>query len=113
MTYHFIDSVCKRFPEPERVNPVITAPDGSGLAEAKAIAEHFGIADINLVKPSIGEATRVLLRRKPETVLVHSLNDEKYLGHLYRLAEEKGVPVQEYPLRNYLACGLIKRMADC
>ena len=88
-------------------------PDGSGLAEARAIAKHFGIDDINLVKPSIGEATRVLLRRKPETVLVRSLHDEKFLGHLYRLAEEKGVPVQEYPLRNYLACGIIKKMADC
>ena len=38
----------------------------------------------------IGEATRVLLRRVPWKVLVHSLSDEDHLGHLYQLAEEKG-----------------------
>ena len=78
----------------------------------KEIAAAFGIADINLVKPSIGEATRVLLRRVPWKLLVKSLDDEAHLGHLYQLAKEKGVEVVVWPLENYLACGLIKNLAD-
>ena len=29
-----------------------------------------------------------------------------------RLAEEKGVPLEVYPLQHYLACGLIQKLAD-
>ncbi|MBE6861905.1 MAG: hypothetical protein E7497_03265 [Ruminococcus sp.] len=85
---------------------------GSGLAETYRIAEHFSIDDINLVKPGIGEATRVLLRRVPERILVHSLDDNENLGHIYRLAAEKGVAVEEYPLENFRACGIIRKLAD-
>ena len=86
--------------------------DMSALEEVREICEKFGISDINLVKPSIGEATRVLLRRLPWKVLVHSLEDEEHLGHLYQLAAEKGVPCEVYPLVNYRACGIIKSLAD-
>ena len=54
----------------------------------------------------------MLLRRVPWKVLVHSLDDEAHLGHLYQLASEKGVELVEYPLVNYRACGLIRSMAD-
>ena len=80
--------------------------------EANEIAAHFGIKDINLVKPGIGEATRVLLRRLPERLLVWSLADNEHLGHLYQLAAEKNVPIEEYPLQNYRACGIIRTMGD-
>ena len=113
LTYHFIDSVAGKFPKPEEITACEELTDGRGLAETVRIAEKLGVTDINLVKPGIGEATRVLLRRLPEEILVHSLHDERHLGHLYRLAEEKGVPVKEYPLENYLACGVIKKLADC
>ncbi|MBO4779922.1 MAG: hypothetical protein J5497_04720, partial [Selenomonadaceae bacterium] len=83
-----------------------------GLAEVRRIAEDFSIADINLIKPSIGEATRVLLRRMPWKILVHSLDDEDRLGHLYQLAREKNAPLEVYPLKNYKACGLIRKLAD-
>ena len=84
----------------------------SALEEVREICEAFGISDVNLVKPSIGEATRVLLRRLPWKVLVHSMEDEEHLGHLYQLAAEKGVPCEVYPLVNYRACGIIKSLAD-
>ena len=86
-------------------------PD-AGLEEVERIGADFGIRDINLIKPSIGEATRVLLRRVPWMVLVPSLRDEAHLGHLYKLAREKGVELAEYPLENYRACGLIRDLAD-
>lgn len=114
LTYQFIEAVEKNYPLS------ITMADkekkeqakNSGLQEVHRIAGEFGIQDINLIKPGIGEATRVLLRRLPWKLLVHSLHDEEKLGHLYELAQEKGVEVVEYPLQNYLACGLIQSLAD-
>ena len=84
----------------------------TGMDEVNSICQEFSIKDINLVKPSIGEATRVLLRRIPWKILVHSLDDNEHLGHLYQLAFEKGVQLEEYPLKNYRACGLIQSLAD-
>lgn len=83
-----------------------------GLAEAENIRKTFDIKSINFVKPGIGETTRVLLRRVPWKILVHSLNDYNNLGHIYQLAEEKNVPVEEYPLKHYKSCGLIKDLSD-
>ena len=111
LTYQFINAVEKNFDDPPTIKFSVVAHD-SGLAEVKKIAEDFQIADVNLIKPGIGEATRVLLRRLPWKILVHSLNDEEHLGHLYQLAKEKGAPLEIYPLKNYKACGLIRRLAD-
>lgn len=111
LSYEFINAIENEFelnsdiPE-RRLN-------GQGIDEVKAIAEHFSIDDINLVKPGIGETTRVLLRRVPRKVLI----DEKYKGadelaHIVRLAEEKNVPIEYYPLTHYKTCGIIKKLAD-
>jgi len=40
-----------------------------GLQDIKIIQQNFGIEDINLIKPGIGETTRVLLRRVPWKIL--------------------------------------------
>ena len=112
-TYHFIGAVERQFDYSEQVSIHDDNADrNSGIEEVRRIAAQFSIDDINLIKPSIGEATRVLLRRLPWKVLVHSLYDQEYLGHLYQLAAEKGVVVEEYPLVNYKACGIIKKIAD-
>lgn len=110
-TYAFIDAIEAAFdtaalPEDSENSGI------SGIDEVRKICREFNIRDVNLVKPSIGEATRVLLRRLPWKVLVNSLEDEEHLGHLYRLAGEKGVEMVLYPLRNYKACGLIRSLAD-
>jgi hypothetical protein len=34
------------------------------------------------------------------------------LEHILRLADEKNVNVEYFPLKNYMACGIIKKMAD-
>ena len=111
LTYQFIGAIEKFFDAPIEIKNSAVEKTG-GLAEVKKIAADFNIADINLIKPGIGEATRVLLRRLPWKILVHDLHDEKSLGHLYRLAKEKGAPLEIYPLKNYKACGLIRRLAD-
>lgn len=82
-------------------------PDGAGLEETRRIAEEFGVSSLDLVKPSIGEATRVLLRRTPEVILLRDISSPLTL-HLAELAREKGVPVREYPLVFYHAAGIIR-----
>lgn len=112
LTYEFIETIESKFDFSEKPIEETEYKYQSGLEETYKIAEYFNIADINLVKPGIGEATRVLLRRIPWKILVHSLNDNENLGHIYQLAKEKGVAVEEYPLKNYRACGLIQKLAD-
>lgn len=114
-TYGFIDRVCAAFGQiqPEEI-PARTAEEaGAGLREVQKIAKEFGISDINLVKPSIGEATRVLLRRVPWKLLIRADRMESEVtAHMRQLAKEKGVEVVPYPLENYTACGIIKEMQD-
>lgn len=111
LSYEFINAIEAEFELNSEVEDRII--EGKGVDEVKAIADHFGIDDINLVKPGIGETTRVLLRRVPWKVLI----DEKYknsddLAHIVRLAEEKNVPIEYYPLTHYKTCGIIKKLAD-
>ena len=34
------------------------------------------------------------------------------INHILRLAKEKNVPIVYYPLRNYKACGIIRKYID-
>lgn len=113
LTYTFIQSVEERFPASAPLSPA-REPErqGAGMEEVQEISRAFNIKDIGLIKPSIGEATRVLLRRVPWKILVHNLDDVQHLGHLYQLAREKDVEVAEYPLKNYRACGLIQPLDE-
>lgn len=113
LTYTYIQSIESWFGEAAADGFEDEArPASSPIDEVRAIAGHFDIQDVNLVKPGIGEATRVLLRRVPWKLLVYSLEDEENLGHLYALAREKKVEVMEYPLEHYKACGLIRTITD-
>lgn len=112
LSYEFINAIESQFEGNPKIDDNIKIT-GKGIDEVRKIAEHFGIDDINLVKPGIGETTRVLLRRVPWKVLI----DERYRGsddlsHIVRLAEEKNVPIEYYPLTHYKTCGIIKKIAD-
>ncbi len=106
-TYQFIDAIEREMAYNTRTLPEIK--NGDGLAETERIAAAFGVTDIKLVKPGIGETTRVLLRRIPEIILLRDINSP-LTSHIVELAREKGVEVREYPLENYCACGIIKVM---
>lgn len=82
-----------------------------GYEDVKNIIKDLDVKDINYVKPGIGETTRVLLRRIPYKILVKDLNDTE-LDHIFILAREKNIPIQEYPLQAYKCCGIIKNMRD-
>lgn len=71
----------------------------------------YGIDDVNLVKPGIGEATRVLLRRTPRLLVVRD-RDAPEVAHLILLAEEKSVPVQIDAALPYFAVSLIRSAID-
>lgn len=60
-TYEFITAIEAAMTYGEAQLP--PPASGNGLAETREIAEKFGVPDIKLVKPGIGETTRVLLRR--------------------------------------------------
>lgn len=86
---------------------------GKGVDEVRKIATKYGISDINLVKPGIGETTRVLLRRVPWKILVSEKEAKNpALTPILQLAKERHVPVEYEPLSHYLVCGLIKNMGD-
>ncbi len=112
VSYEFIHMVEQYFPgldgkaEPEERRAV------TGREEAVQIRDAFGISQLNYIKPGIGETTRVLLRRIPWKVLVRDREDLENVGHILRLCQEKEVEVEEYPLVNYKACGLIKELSD-
>lgn len=111
LSYHFIETIEAYFPSlsKQRVQWPQKGPV-TGMTEVEELAQVFAIEDINLIKPGIGETTRVLLRRVPWKILVSKQCDPKHLAHIYRLAEEKQVAVEPYDLRVYNACGLIKNM---
>ncbi len=111
LSYEFIDAIESKFDM--NVPPAKPAVPGYGLDEVRSLAERYSVDDINLIKPGIGETTRVLLRRVPWKVLI----DEHYknspdLAHLIRLAQEKNVPIEYCPLTHYKTCGIIKKLAD-
>lgn len=113
VTYEFIETIEKEFdsivlPEDKRERN-----ERSGMDEIHEIADRFQISDINLIKPGIGETTRVLLRRVPWKVLIREdSREDPVLRHIYRLAREKQVEIVLYPLMNYKACGIIKKCSD-
>lgn len=112
VSYEFIDEVEKYFNFDIEYN-MEEESEKSGKEEVMDIAIHYNIEDINFIKPGIGETTRVLLRRVPWKILVNEkYKDEQLLQHLFRLAEEKGVPIEFYPLKNYKSCGIIKKYSD-
>ncbi|MNI79288.1 Cysteine protease StiP precursor [compost metagenome] len=78
-----------------------------GMRDIQTLQEKFGIDNINLIKPGVGETTRVLLRRVPWKIIVDTKNNPN-LRHILLLAEERGVPVEEYRGLAYSCCGIIK-----
>ncbi|MFF6791104.1 phosphoribosyltransferase [Streptomyces filamentosus] len=81
-------------------------PTWEGWAAVERISEEQGIHDVNLVKPGVGETTRVLLRRVPWKILARR-GAGADLAHVRLLAEQRGVPVEEVDDLPYTCVGLI------
>ncbi|MYW65437.1 phosphoribosyltransferase [Streptomyces sp. SID8379] len=81
-------------------------PTWEGWAAVERISEEYGIHDVNLVKPGVGETTRVLLRRVPWKILARA-DAGADLDHVRLLAEQRGVPVEVVDELPYSCVGLI------
>ena len=77
----------------------------------QAALKQHGISDENMVKPGIGEATRVLLRRTPRLLIVRDRSSID-VAHLVLLAQEKNIPVLVDPALPYHAVSLIRSALD-
>jgi Phosphoribosyl transferase (PRTase)/PELOTA RNA binding domain len=71
------------------------------------IQQKYGISNLNLIKPGIGEATRVLLRREADILLLRDRHDAS-IQHLLYLAANKNLKISIYPELPYRAAALIK-----
>jgi len=114
VSQEFIDAIVARFAD---VRPAVDArlvaeagadvsPTWVGWQTVEKISAEYGIADVNLVKPGVGETTRVLLRRIPWKILVRpsALDD---VAHVLLLAEQRGVEVVLVDDLPYSCVGLI------
>ncbi|MEV7542020.1 phosphoribosyltransferase [Streptomyces sp. NPDC089915] len=110
----FVDAVAARFDEvadavAAEVKELLAAdrtPTWVGWAAVERISEEYGIHDVNLVKPGVGETTRVLLRRVPWKILARR-GAGPDLDHVRLLAGQRGVPVEEVDDLPYTCVGLI------
>ncbi|MEU0373869.1 phosphoribosyltransferase [Streptomyces sp. NPDC006283] len=111
---HFLDTVAAHFDEVQSavdadVKELLSAdrtPTWEGWGAVERISEEYGIHDVNLVKPGVGETTRVLLRRVPWKILA-SRGAGADLDHVRLLAEQRGVPVEDVDELPYSCVGLI------
>ncbi|MFF7788975.1 phosphoribosyltransferase domain-containing protein [Streptomyces sp. NPDC007991] len=110
----FLDAVSARFPEvtdaacaqAKELLAADRSPTWEGWAAVERISEEYGIHDVNLVKPGVGETTRVMLRRVPWKVLARG-GAGSDLDHVRLLAGQRGVPVEEVAELPYTCVGLI------
>jgi len=118
VSLRFVEAVCAAFPAVRaRVDadwPVLAdsdrVPTWAGWRAVEAVAAEYGIGDINLVKPGVGETTRVLLRRVPWRILVAPGRGDD-LEHVLHLAAARGVPVEERDGLTYCCIGLIRPLS--
>lgn len=111
----FIESIASRFQEQETIInklvadlPTLHERTWRGMHEVENIAKQFyKSADISKVKPSVGETTRVLLRRKPFKILLRDANHES-TRHIVHLCMEKNITMEVIPDLFYQAIGLIE-----
>ncbi|MFI0819659.1 phosphoribosyltransferase [Streptomyces sp. NPDC021098] len=110
----FLDAIEARFEEvadgvaadAKELAAADRAPTWEGWRAVERISEEYGIHDVNLVKPGVGETTRVLLRRVPWKILAKR-GAGADLDHVRLLAEQRGVPVEETGDLPYTCVGLI------
>ena len=109
----FVDQVSGCFEQQQYKAPVLISSEQRNTRYQqtqqyiKKLMQDFQVSDINRVKPGIAEATRVMLRRVPDLLLVKDkLNPN--IAHLIRIANEKGIKITELDDMPFGACALIK-----
>lgn len=118
LSNYFIDTILGRVDiirhdlNPQQQNPVelnIQQLQTISRQFLQWIAEWYGITHHNYIKPGIGEATRVLLRREAQLLLLQDLDSEA-TRHLRWLAESRSIPIAVFTGLPYRAAALIKEI---
>lgn len=115
----FVDSISAEFPfifdragrESLIQKQMNAVADFKGMDTVLQIGREFKVENPNLIKPGVGETTRVLLRRVPWKILVREM-DHPSIKHILLLAKEKNVDIIHYPEMDYACCGLIKQLKE-
>lgn len=78
----------------------------------KVIADTYGVDNLNRIKPGIAEATRAVLRRRPDRVFVRNAADPDIAALIY-LCRTDNVPIVECALTSgpYRAITLIEKVS--
>ena len=77
------------------------------------LAARFAISNRNRIKPTIAEATRAILRRDPECVLVNEMADGQDTALLRHLCKEKNIQViADASIAPYQAVTIIKNRSQ-
>jgi hypothetical protein len=106
----FIDQICGEMSADDISEEVSFSP--SQIKEKasifmKKVSDQYGVSDINRIKPGIAEATRVMLRRVPDTLIVKDIGSDD-TAHLVQLAREKDISIVIDIDMPFGACALIK-----
>ncbi|MFE0761488.1 phosphoribosyltransferase [Streptomyces smyrnaeus] len=114
LSRHFVDAVAARFPavregaarDAAALAGADRTPTWAGWRAVEDISEAYGIGDVNLIKPGVGETTRVLLRRVPWRILARR-GAGADLDHVRLLAAQRGVPIEETDELPYSCVGIV------
>lgn len=106
----FVDVVSNEFTSINNDTLVEGEPDDNpswiGWETIERVSKEYGINSVNLVKPGVGETTRVLLRRVPWKILIRK-DALASLSHIILLAESRGVIIEVLDELPYSCIGLI------
>ncbi|MGP3976996.1 phosphoribosyltransferase [Streptomyces sp. 8N114] len=114
LSRHFVDTVAACFPavgesaaqDAAALAGADRTPTWAGWRAVEDISEAYDIGDVNLIKPGVGETTRVLLRRVPWRILARR-GAGADLDHVRLLAAQRGVPVEETDGLPYSCVGIV------
>jgi hypothetical protein len=117
LSRYFIDKILACVELASQQNPgtfEITVPDRLQLQRKSQsllqwISDHYDISQYNYIKPGIGEATRVLLRREAQVLLLQNIDCDA-TRHLRWLAESRAIPINIISDLPYRAVALIREI---
>lgn len=108
-----IDDLAASLPGPPP-RPATASPDRSSRCDEAiaALMQRFGVTDRNRIKPGIAEATRAVLRRLPDRLLLLDPEDPD-VAHLVHLARKNGIQIHLLPTGSpYRAVSLIRNVGS-
>jgi hypothetical protein len=117
LSRRFVDEI-DRLMQGLTPQPILADPAGkaarAGACEAmvRGLMDDLQLTDRNRIKPGVAEATRALLRRVPDRLLIRDPGDPD-VAHLVQLAEERGVRIDPLPADNgYRAVAVIRTLGQ-